>query len=328
MTPRTLMVVGLLALTSLPVVGQTLVLRGRVVTLDGRPATDARLQIVGHTPRLAIRTPSGEFEQPLTGAPSQVEIAVLDGPLEVLYPLDGLVPVPRDASVHVTVVVGKPERASISDLLATRLVRLEATLGANGVRYDAAQDSLSQALARILGQLEINESELRRSVVFRREQAATAPEILRTVDAYIRELKDLRDGFRQFAPLATRDRPALDALQDAMQQYSATFTDLNDNRGAFESKILSYWPPPRAEVVAGVLADVYLEAVENIHKAVVLPLNPSFIVLARAHGDQRPDRDEVEAAAVTVSAAADRIDLRLPALEQRAGQLRDVLERE
>lgn len=304
------------------------VLRGRVIDLDGRPATEARLQIVGHAPQLAIRTPSGEFEQPLAGEPSQVEIAALDGPLEVLYPLDGLLPVPRDESVHVTVVVGKPERASISELLATRLVRLEATLADNGVRYDAARDSLSLSLARILERLELDESDLRHDVAFRREQALTAPEILRTVDQYLRELKDLRDGLRLYTPLVARDPAALTDLQDAMQQYNAAFTALNDNRRAFESQILDYWPAAAAGLLTKALADVYLEAVENVHKALVLPLNPSFVVLARTtHQHDRPERDELQAAEDTVTGAAERIDMRLPALEQRAGELRDALER-
>ncbi len=327
MTACRLTLAALAVALSLTTQAQALVLRGRVVDLDGKPATDARLQIVGHAPRLAIRTPSGEFEQPLAGEPAQVEIAVIDGSLEVLYPLDGRVAVPRDESVIVTVVVDKHERASINELLAARLVRLEAALDANGVRYDAARDSLSRALEQIMGRLDLDEASLRRSVTFQREQAATAPEILRTVDTYLRELKDLRDGFRHFAPLAVRERAALDALQMAMQEYSAAFTALSDNRRAFASKILEYWPAPRDEVVAGKLADVYLEAVENIHEPLILPLNPPLIVLQRAHGDQRPGRDEIAAAAAEIVAAAADIDRRLPALEQRARELHDALGR-
>jgi len=308
-----------------PAPAQEVSLRGRVVTLDGRPATEARLQIVGQAAQLAIRSPSGTFAQPLAGRPAQVEIAPLAGPLEVLYPLDGIVPVPRDDSVHVTIVVGKPERASISEMLAQRLVRLETVLEAQGVQYDAARDSLSQTLERILEQLELDRADLRRDVVFQREQAATAPQILRTVDAYLRELKDLRDGFRQFAPLAVRDRAAKQALQRTMQEYSDAFTDLNDNRRAFESQLLNYWPAPQSGVLVDALSDVYLEAVENVHQALVLPLNPDLIVLQRAGGS---DRDERERAARDVVDAAGRIDGRLPALEQRARELRDALERE
>ncbi len=217
------------------------VLRGRVVNLEGRPATDARLQIVGHAALLAIRTPSGEFEQPLAGTPSQVTFAAAAGPLDVLYPLDGIVPVPRDEAVHVTIVVGRSERTEISDLLAERLLRLETTLRANGVRFDAASDSLSDDLHRVLAQLEVGEADLRQRVEFKREQAATIPEVLATIDAYIREVKDLRDALQQLGPLAASDRDAEAALKNALTEYSAAFDLLNDNRRAYESKILNYW---------------------------------------------------------------------------------------
>lgn len=328
MTARRVMLVAAITVAASLASAQPTVLRGRVVDLNGQPVTDARLQIVGHAPQLTLGIPSGEFEQALAGRPGEVEINVLDGTLDVLYPLDGHVPVPSDPSVVVTVVVGKPETASISEMLATRLVRLEATLEANGVLYDAARDSFSSALARIMGQLDLDEAALRHSVTFQREQAATAPEILRAVDTFIRELLDLRDDIRHLAPLAVDERPALTALQAAMQGYSDAFTVLNDNRAAFESQIFDYWPAPHSEVVAGKLADVYLEAIENIHKPVVLPLNPPLIVLQRAHGDHRPARHEVAAALQEIVDAADRIDQRLPALQQRARELHDALGRD
>ncbi|HOX24846.1 MAG TPA: hypothetical protein PLL30_03660 [Candidatus Krumholzibacteria bacterium] len=307
---------------------QTAILRGRVVTLDGRPAPEARLGIVGHAAQLAIRAPSGEFEQALSGAPPQVSVTSLDDELAVLYPLDGLVPVPRDPAVLVTLVVGEPERESIGDLLAERLVALEATLAANGVRFDAASDSLSASLARVLGMLQLDEAELREAVVFQREQAATRPEILRTVDTYLRALADLRDGFRTFAPLARKERPALDALQRTMAAYDAAFTALHDNRHAYESQIRSYWPAPRADLLARSLADVYLEAVENIHRALVLPLNPRLVDLQRVHGADPPPRAAVESAVGEITAAADRIEVREAALLQRVGELREALARE
>jgi len=307
---------------------QPAILRGRVVTLDGRPATEARLGIVGQVPQLAVRTPSGEFEQALAGAPAQVTVTSRDDQLAVLYPLDGLVPVPRDPAVHVTIVVGRPERASIGDLLADRLLALETTLTANGVRFDAASDSLSASLARVLAMLQLDETELRRTVAFQREQAATRPEILRAVDAYLRALADLRDGFRQFTPLVPEDRAALEALQTAIAAYSAAFATFSDNRHAYLSQIRSYWPAPQADGLARALADVYLEAVENIHGALILPLNPRLVELQRSHGPQPPPRAVVAAAVAEIAATADRIAIRQPALEQRVAELRDALARE
>ncbi len=300
------------------------VLRGRVVTLDGRPATDAQLQIVGHAATLAIRSPSGEFEQPLAGSPSQVEIAAVAGTLDVLYPPDGLVPVPRDESVHVTIVVGRPERTEIGEMLAERLVRLESTLRANGVRFDAVRDSLSDDLRRVLAQLEVGEAELRGRVEFQREQAATIPEVIATIDAYLREVANLRNALQQFGPLAATDINAKAALQNSLTAYNAAFDRLNDNRRAYESKILNYWHGDAAERLTKHLADVYFEAIENIHLGLVLPLNPDLTAIQK----QKPSRRERDDASAAFARTAAQLDTRLAPLERRADELRDALQRE
>jgi hypothetical protein len=303
---------------------RAVVLRGRVITLEGRPATDAQLQIVGHAALLAIRTPSGEFEQPLAGAPSQVEFAAVAGSLDVLYPPDGIVPVPRDETVHVTIVVGRPERSEISDLLAERLLRLETTLRANGVHFDAVRDSLSDDLHRVLAQLDVGEADLRRRVEFKREQAATIPEVIATIDAYIREVKDLRDALHQFGPLAAGDANAKAALQNALTEYNTAFAALNDNRRAYESKILNYWSGESAERLSKHLADVYFEAVENIHQALVLPLNPSLIDVQT----KKPSRRQRDDATAAFARTAAQLDTRVAPLERRTDELRDALQRE
>jgi hypothetical protein len=300
------------------------VLRGRVVTLEGRPATDAQLQIVGHAATVVIRKPSGEFEQPLAGTPAQVTFAAVNGALDVLYPPDGIVPVPRDETVHVTIVVGRPQRSEISDLLAERLLRLETTLRANGVRFDAASDSLSDDLHRVLAQLQVGEADLRQRVEFQREQAATIPEVIQTIDAFIREVKDLRDALHQFGPLAAKDRNAEGALKNALIEYNAAFATLNDNRRAYESKILNYWSGAAGERLNEHLADVYLEAVENIHQALALPLNPSLVDLQQ----QKPSRRQRDDATAAFARTAAQLDVRVAPLERRADELRDALQRE
>lgn len=315
---------AMLLLTLLAAPASPAVLRGRVVTIDGKPAPEAQLQLVGHAALLAIRRPSGEFEQPLAGDPPQVEVAAVAGPLEVLYPPNGLLAVPRDDAVRVTVVVGRPEKMEISDMLAERLLRLETTLRDQGIRWDAGRDSLSDDVRRVLARLDVAEGDFRARVAFKREQAATVPEVLATIDAYIREAKDLRDLLGQFGPAAAKDRNAVDGLQTALGEYNAAFTTLNDNRNAYESKILSYWTGERGERLLGQLADVYFEAVENIHQALVLPLNPNVIALQRRKPSRR-DRDDATAAFVH---AAAQLDPRIAALERRASELREALQRE
>lgn len=315
-----------LVLMASPLHGQeTTRLLGRVVDVAGTPVRDIRLRIVGHgEPEIFD---SGEFQLQLSGRPAQVQIEVIDGRLAVLYPTDGMIAVPADPTVRVPIVVGKSERDYINDVLAARFVQLESTLNDNGVGYNASLDSLGDGMRRILELLELQESDLRASIEQRRRQADVKPELFETIDAYILEVKDLRDAFGLVASLAAENAGAIVTLQTAVQEYNAAFEALNNSRNAFQSSIRSLWSDSEAEGLTRDLADVYTEAVEEIHKGYVLPLNESLVTLQLAHTRDRPDNAEIRAALAEAEAAVRSLDTRINVLETRYNRLREALER-
>lgn len=300
-------------------------LLGKVVDLQGAPVGKVRLQIAGHGEPEIFN--SGEFEFQLSGHPTQIEVRLLSSPgLEILYPLKGLLAVPADASVRVAIVVGKSDRAYINDLLAARFVQLGATLQKNGVRYDASFDSIGDGVRRIIELLGLKEDSLRRTIEQQNQRASVTPAMFKTFDAYILKAKDLQTAFRLVASVAARDRSAILALQQAVQNYNIAFEALNNNRNAFQTSIRSYWSGAEAEGVARDLADVYTEAIEEIHKGYVLPLNESLIVLQRAHGPDKPKADQIAKAVAEADHAVRQLDTRFNVLEQRYARLRNALE--
>jgi len=320
---------GWLVLVSLlpsPLAAQgTTRLLGRVVDVAGDPVRDVRLRIVGHgEPEIMD---SGEFQLELAGRPAQVEVTVVGAGLEVLYPLHGQLAVPADASTRVPVVVAKPERAYINDALAGRFVQLEATLKRNGVRYDASVDSLGEGVRRIISLLELKEADLRESIELQKRQSDIKPALFRTIDTYVLELKDLRDAFRLVVPYAEKNIEAAAALGRAIGEYNTAFEALNNNRNAFLSGIRSYWEASRAEGLERDLADVYTEAIEEIHKLRVFPLQKALTVLQLVHGPNQPGKAEVVGAVSAAQAAAEALDARIDVLEVRYARLREALER-
>ena len=300
-------------------------LRGRVVDVQGAPVRDIRIRIVGHgEPEIFD---SGEFELQLSGKPAQVEVNVVAGGLEVLYPLKGQLVVPSDPNVRVPIVVGKSDRAYINDVLAARFVQLGSTLRQNGVRFDASIDSLSDGMRRIISLLEIKEADIRESIASQEKQAEIKPDLLRTWDRYILEVKDLRDAFRLVADYAARNRGAVMTLQAAVLEYNAAFDSLNNRRNVFQSNVASYWGASAAEGLQRDLADVYTEAIETIHKGYVLPLNASLVVLQRAHMADKPSSQQIAAAVADAAQAVRQLDVRIVVLEERYARLRSALER-
>ena len=299
-------------------------LRGRVVDEKGAPVRDVRLRIVGHGEPDILD--SGEFELQLSGRPAQVEVTLIGGGLEVLYPLKGQLAVPSDANARVPIVVGKSDRAYINDVLAARFVQLGSTLRQNGVRFDASIDSLSDGVRRIISLLEIREADMRESIEAQKQQAEIKPDLLRTWDRYILEAKDLRDSFRLVVDYAARNLSAVQAMRDAMQEYNAAFDSLSNRRNAFQSNIAAYWSGSAAEGLKRDLADVYTEAVETIHKGYMLPLNSSLLVLQRAHMRDKPSGQQIASAVAEAGLAVRQLDVRIPVLEERYARLRTALD--
>jgi hypothetical protein len=325
--PVTAWVLALLLPLAAPLSGQgTTRLLGRVVNLNGEPVRDVRLRVVGHGEPEVFD--SGEFQLELSGSPTEVEVTVLSSGLEVLYPLRGQLAVPRDGGVRVPIVVGKPERAYINDVLAARFVQLENTLRQNGVRYDASSDSLSEGVRRIISLLELKESDLRNSIELQKKQDDVKPALFETMDSYLLELKDLRDNFRLVAPYAGENREAAATLGRAIAEYNAAYERLNNSRNSLLSSIRSFWVGVRAEVLEQNLADVYTEAVEEIHKARVFPLAEALVVLQAAHGPNQPGKQQIASAARAALAAAEQLDTRITVLEARYARLREGLARD
>ncbi|HSJ16340.1 MAG TPA: hypothetical protein VK939_18175, partial [Longimicrobiales bacterium] len=287
---------------------------------------EVRLRVLDHGE--ATVYDSGEFEVQLSGQPPEVRVEVIGPELEVLYPVGGTLAVPRDPAARVSVVVGKPERAYINDLLAERFVRLEAALGRHGVHYNASVDSLGEGVRRIIGLLELREEDLRRSIDRQRRQSDVKPAIYATIDRYLLEVKDLRDAVRLVVPFAGRNREAAVTLQGAMKDYNAAYEAVNDGHNGFLSGIRSFWEPARAEVLVRDLDDVYTEIMHEIHRTYVLPLNESLVVLQRAHGPGPPGGREIDAAVAAAQASVPPLDGRIEALERRYARLREALERD
>jgi hypothetical protein len=306
--------------------GATTRLLGRVVDLNGDPVRDVRIRILDHgEPEIFD---SGDFQLQLAGQPTRVEVEVLDSALQVVYPLKGLVAVPRDPDVRVPIVVGRSERQLMSDVLATRMVQVEQALQRNGVHYSASMDSLTDGLRRIATLLELRESDMEQSLQRRRSQADIKPALLRIVDKYILELRDLRDAFRLVVPYAATNLDAVTALKQAMVEYNAAFEELNNNRGAFLSALRDHWEPATGALLVRDLEDVYVQAIDDIHRGYVLPLNESLLVLQLAHTPNKPGRERIRQAVADAQAVARTLDPRIPVLEERARQLREALERD
>lgn len=326
MSPRRTLLLALLltSASAAPADAQTTRLRGRVMDLDGQPVRDVRLRILDHgEPEIFD---SGEFQLQLAGRPSRVDVQVLDSTLQVLYPPRGVIAIPADPDEPVQIVVGRRERDYLGDAIAGRLVTLERTLRANGVEYTASVDSLGESMRQIIAILRDQGTDVNRQLERERLQGGLKPGLLRTIEAYLIELKDLRNAFELVSRYAANDIYAVQTLRDAMLAYNTAADSLIRNRDAYAAEIRRSWVRERAELLVRDLENVYVLAEDDIHRGYVLPLNESLLVLQLAYTPNKPGKQQVQQAAADAGATVRALTPRIPVLEERVRQLRSALE--
>ena len=263
--PRWLAVALALWAIALPLVAQDgRVLRITVRMHDGSPPpARLTLRIADHPPDIEVidgRAPPHS----LVGNPASVTVEVLDDHLTLLFPVDGRIPVPADATTTVQVVVGPDE-------VASRLDEVMAFLQDQDADYDLRLDAVLAALA---------DSEARRTTRDQEELLAETAELL---VGYRTAVLDLLDNL-DLLYLSDPDAVQLTELRSWLEAYNDTWRDLNGARFGLERRFSSLWPS--GGPLPDVAADAIASALDDTHPAVRALNEPMVEVWQHANGQR------------------------------------------
>lgn len=303
--------------------GATIELRGKVVSLiDRAPVTDVDLRLVGVGP-LQI-TQSGAFVAEIPAGMHAVQLTLVgDSSRAILYPVDGRLPVPNNERTIVTIVVDRSMRDILVEGLSKRFAQIEQAVEGQGQQYRASLSDVDSLLRRAL---DAREDEFQASVSFHKEKLSVVPPIMEAADAYVLEIKDMRDALRLVAPHAAENPLAVLTLREAMKEYNAAFTALNRLQNAAVSSVRSLWAGRQGERRAEVVA-AFFDRAKGLHTRYLLSLNEDFATLQLAQTNEGPSENEVDAARQRIERTTQGLDAEIQALVRMKERLVTELDR-
>jgi hypothetical protein len=267
-TGRTLLLMAVVLLATADAArAQTRTLRGRIVALDRRPLEGVRLRLVGLGDPAVLG--SGEFIYEIPAATQAVTVEVQDSTREVVYPVDGRIPVPAGDEL-ITIVIGEPVTRTVTRALAERQLLAEQLLAGYGAQQDAI-GGLERGILQVLERLDVRDTELRDEKERLRRQGEVYPTISEVVEKFLLEASDLSGMlalFRQY--VESNPRAAFQTLREYVEAYNAAYEKLLLERGALETAVEREWSA--GEVARRDLVDLY-DDLEQIHRTEILPLN-------------------------------------------------------
>ena len=265
-----LCVATIAAYTAPDLEAQTKVLRGRVVGLDGAPAPEARIRIVGAGEPVLFD--SGEFELEIPAGDETVDVVSLVDELEVVYPPDGRVPVPV-GDVHVVIIMDEPVVRTVTKALAERSRRLQNVLEDNSQTLGSLESQV-QELARLVG---IREEDLRSELVLRERQAEHFPRIAATVRDFMLQARDLQSALAIVGASTDNAQILRITIEEALVPYNDAFTELNNGSDGFIEVIEEYWDD--GAVRSGEFRSFWNNTAKRIHDLQILPLNTQLATI-------------------------------------------------
>lgn len=299
-------------------------LQGKVVTLDEKPVAHLRIRIEGIT---EFETKdNGEFTSEIAKGIKRIHLSILDTALVVLAPFNGIHEIPQDSNARLTIVVGKPEREAIKDLIAERIVQLERIIKRSGDSQISIADSLGQDIKKILGLLQLKEEDLRRQIEIERNRTLISAQIMPTVERYIFKLKDLAEAFIKFSSLVENgNRVAANSLNPPVKEYTEAFLELSNHREVFRQAIQNELPEDKTKDIVIRYDAFCLQACDEVHIDVRDNVNENLVLIAEAFGRKQIDRNKLKTAADNLKAIGGKINRNLVSLEKKKDSLEDIL---
>jgi hypothetical protein len=324
MTPRPFTAVvacATLMAASGEIAGQeTSILRGEVLTRDGRPAEGVRLFLTGHPPEVVIRD-GGFFSHTLTGSPTEVSARVAGpGDVGIIYPPGGRLAVPGDPSAVVTIVVGTSLGEGVLDAIQAQQELIRETLESRGVDPEAIEAALDEDIAGLLQELSRMNRDLVGEARNEAEQAEARREISATLTTYRRRLWDLLEVFGLSEPTSDMGPAEQLWLRDAVTAYNQAYETLDTRRSSMVDDVRRYWPEGDSDALGATLESALTLVFETFH-AGVLDLNAALVVIQLEIHDGSPTDDEVRAAEEAVRRTTSDLKERFPTLELALDQL-------
>lgn len=249
---------------------KTRAFKGRLKILDGtkKDIFNIGVRLVGQGS--SYTGSDGSFVIPINENTGSVTLELSSGKFDIVYPVNGVIGVPKDSSVITDFIVGSATKDILVKAIAQSRNELKGLLVQQGLQQQDIQQALANILAGIQKTTGIKTEDLDNQIDLDNQKKEFYPVLSAAINNYTNEAKDLKDAFKFIARHAFDDPQALQVLTDAVNTYNAAYQDLNNKHNAYEKSVNDLW---RSDAKTAEVRDLFSYALGELHSANIFVLN-------------------------------------------------------
>jgi len=240
---------------------------------------------------------------------------------------NGVIDLPANTGAIVSIFIRNPNQKEKAYIELNSFYRnnriekaqLDSIKNADFARYEQIIRMQDSIYAVITKHYKISETDLRNASEIMDGRDLYFRKVSHALQGYLNEAKDVRDGFKKLIEFSLENQKAFQLLDSTIRAYNDSYNRLNKSHDEYERAIENYWKS--FELGMG-FHNVIDFALNDIHRATIIPLNTTIISKANEYNMERK-RKRKEELKKELQAGLDMI---IPILDNDLGILSDKVQ--
>jgi len=230
----------------------TKVIRNYTVLIDGKPETT---------------DDAGIFNAEIGSSVKQVKIQASDQKYIIVYPRDGKILVPKDASLITEIIVADFKTNDYLKEYLTVSKQIKDSIGKNQGQIKSLNAQLDSITA-MLHKLNYTDTDLRSAKEIQEGKDRNLFDITKDLQDYSRNVQNLLSAFKYLSDYAFLNSRGLEQLSEAITNYNDVYNRLDGKKIFYQQTIANYWGKDQADSFQNVISF----AMDTIHANKIYPL--------------------------------------------------------
>ena len=230
----------------------TKVIKNYTILIDGKPETT---------------DDAGIFTAEIASSVKQVKIQTSDQKYVIVYPRDGKILVPKDASLITEIIVASFKSNDYLKEYLTVSKQIKDSIGKSQTQIKSLNTQLD-SITSMLHKLNYTDTDLRSAKEIQEGKDRNLFDITKDLQDYARNAQNLLSAFKYLSDYAFTNSRGLEQLSEAITNYNDVYNRLDGKKMFYQQTIANYWSKDLADSFQNVISFVQ----DTIHANKIYPL--------------------------------------------------------
>lgn len=230
----------------------TKIISNYTVLIDGKPETT---------------DDAGIFTAEIASSVKQVKIQTSDQKYVIVYPRDGKILVPKDASLITEIIVASFKSNDYLKEYLTVSKQIKDSIGKSQGQIKSLNTRLD-SITSMLHKLNYTDTDLRSAKEIQEGKDRNVYDITKDLEDYSRNAQNLLSAFKYVSDYAFSNSKAILQISEAVLNYNQVYDRLDGKKAYYQKTINDYWGSDEA----GSFKNIVDLAMDTIHTQKIYPL--------------------------------------------------------